>query len=121
MTIEKILTTLQHEGVETITAEYNGCGDSGQIETINFAPQNIEMDSEALDVIKEFIYNNLPGRWEINEGSTGTFTIDLKNKSINNHHGDYVQNIEWYDREIDFPSVSFKTNHKWDEIDPGKD
>ena len=45
-----------------------------------------EVDGTVEDFIEDFVYERLPGGWEINEGSFGTFKIDLKEKSWDSSH-----------------------------------
>ena len=40
-----------------------------------------EVDGTVNDFIEDFVYDRLPGGWEINEGSFGQFELDLKEKS----------------------------------------
>jgi len=45
-----------------------------------------EVDGTIEGFIEDFVYGKLPGGWEINDGSFGTFKIDLKNKSWDSSH-----------------------------------
>ena len=45
-----------------------------------------EVDGTIGSFIEDFVYERLPGGWEINEGSFGTFKIDLKEKSWDSSH-----------------------------------
>ena len=63
---------------------YNGSGDSGNIDEVNF----YDIKGSAVDVtdkdLIEFISNytemKLPDGWEIDDGSSGTLVIDVKKK-----------------------------------------
>jgi hypothetical protein len=41
--------------------------------------------------IEDFVYSNLPGGWEINEGSRGTFYFDLVEKEASLVHVEYYE------------------------------
>ena len=105
------------KGIHFVTVEYDGQGDSGCIEEVDyldekgghsppgkcllpgwktFGRQELdletgvrkrqEVDGTVEDFIEDFVYERLPGGWEINEGSFGTFKIDLKEKSWDSSH-----------------------------------
>ena len=111
----KMCKILLEKGVHFVEAGYDGQGDSGCIEEVDyldekgehsppgkcllpgwktFGGQELdletgirkrqEVDGTVEDFIEDFVYGHLskqrPG-WEINDGSFGTFQIDLKDKS----------------------------------------
>ena len=45
-----------------------------------------EVDGTVEDFIEDFVYERLPDGWEINDGSFGTFMLDLKEKSWGGSH-----------------------------------
>lgn len=67
-----------------LQVNYNGSGDSGYIEDY------FEIGEGSIpDVVSDWCYRELEnshGGWEINEGSQGDFTFDLKNKEVELNH-----------------------------------
>lgn len=86
-------------GVARITAEYDGVGDSGQIEEIRFLSnadpaQAIDIDEPIRDRVEALLYALLNLRhsgWENNDGAFGTFRWDLANQTLaHEHHQRYT-------------------------------
>lgn len=76
-----------------LTLEYNGSGDSGFIEDSFSNGDSVPSD------VQDWCYNRLEslhGGWEINEGSQGTFEIDLDRKEITLNH---IYNTEESERD----------------------
>ncbi len=78
---------LRKLGVKTVTAQYDGCGDSGQIEDPEFGP--VEVPPALVRAVHDLFYDLLEAHyagWEINEGSFGQFEWDLGADSIALEH-----------------------------------
>jgi hypothetical protein len=73
---------LQKLGVVEITARFDGSGDSGQIEEFEALPVDVEIPDALRERIEDLLGGLLPGGWEINEGSYGTFTVDVESGDI---------------------------------------
>src|SRR5438105_12736424 len=81
--LKTIINKLPKE-VAKVEVSYNGSGDSGNIDEVNF----YDIKGSAVDVtdkdLIEFISNytemKLPDGWEIDDGSSGTLLIDVKKK-----------------------------------------
>jgi hypothetical protein len=71
-----------------IRIPFEGGGDSGYIE--DSVVLNDGTRFEIPGNLSDILYEMLPGGWEINEGSQGTFTIDLEEKTI---ELEYTENI----------------------------
>jgi hypothetical protein len=70
---------LRRLGVETVEARYDGAGDDGWVQEVRFVPDPPAGLPEGLQqVIERFVYSRLPAGWEIETGSEGTLTIDVK-------------------------------------------
>lgn len=69
---------LSRRGVRTLTARFDGCGDSGQFEDMTTEPDGVELSDALRDELESFLFEQLPGGWEINEGSFGSFTVDVQ-------------------------------------------
>ncbi len=64
-------------GVARVVAAFDGAGDSGAIESVRFDPPPPAGVPDGLaEVIENALYKLLPGGFEINEGSSGTITLD---------------------------------------------
>uniref|UniRef100_UPI0040476698 DUF6878 family protein n=1 Tax=Yoonia sp. TaxID=2212373 RepID=UPI0040476698 len=95
-----LLVQLRALGVTEVTAEYEGYGDSGNVEDINLQPSGSALPSELSNQLDEFAwafaYQQHPG-FENNDGGYGTLTWDLTNDSIDLDHADrYVDSTHSY-------------------------
>ena len=82
--LESIVTYMTKNDYKTATINFNGGGDEGYIaDTIYFSNgRNRVGDFGKLeDYLYDMLEGTLPG-WEINDGSQGTFTIDLEEGTI---------------------------------------
>jgi hypothetical protein len=82
-----LLQQLRQLGVETVTAEYDGAGDEGQIETPEFGSS--EVSDEIVRAVESLFYElleQLYGGWEDNEGACGQFTWNVENDKIHLVH-----------------------------------
>ena len=73
----------------TITVEYSGYGDSGEIFDITSDKDDLDLEE-----IERDFYDLLPPGWEINDGSEGSITATAD--EINIHHGWKEPNYEDY-------------------------
>ena len=89
---------LEERGIVLVTVNFDGCGDSGQIESISAFDKNGEVavpedklanaedDGEPVkDVIESLAYDLLQsehGGWENNEGAYGEFRFDVTGRTI---------------------------------------
>ena len=91
---EACLAELRTLGVQTVTAFYNGCGDSGQIEEISLEPVPEMMPdglTEKLDeIVWRIAYQTNPG-FEINEGGNGDFEWSVNDDKIQITHRAIVE------------------------------
>lgn len=86
-----LLAQLRTLGVTEVTAEYEGYGDSGNVEDITLQPSGLalpsELSSQLDDFAWAFAYQQHPG-FENNDGGYGTLTWDLTKDSIDLDHAD---------------------------------
>lgn len=80
----------EHPECSELSIHYYGGGDSGDIDYVMCDGEQLSM-GELPSEIEDFIYNNLPGGWEINEGSRGTFNFDLVEKEASLVHVEYYE------------------------------
>ncbi|WP_288960850.1 DUF6878 family protein [uncultured Sulfitobacter sp.] len=95
-----LLVQLRALGVTGVTAEYEGYGDSGNVEDITLQPSGIALPSELSSQLNAFAwgfaYQQHPG-FENNEGGYGTLTWDLTHDSIDLDHADrFVESTHSY-------------------------
>ena len=91
----ELLPLLRSLGIIEVTAEYEGYGDSGNIEDVTVQPAGIALPDELCTKIGDFAwsvaYHQHPG-FENNEGGHGTLTWDVTADSITLDHADrYVE------------------------------
>ncbi|MGE0115016.1 MAG: DUF6878 family protein [Steroidobacteraceae bacterium] len=87
-------------GIARLEINYDGCGDSGQIEEVSFWNMEGEsvtpsLDKRTADRVHQFCYDLLEvrhGGWENDDGAYGTFEWDLKSDElIHTHHTRYTE------------------------------
>ncbi len=93
---EEILLCLRLVGAARVVIEYDGCGDSGQIESITVldtqqreisAPEN----DKTMQALRDFAYDLLEARhpgWENNDGAYGEFIWDVAEDQLSHTHND---------------------------------
>jgi hypothetical protein len=64
-------------GVRRVVARFDGYGDSGQLGEFAVEPGAAELDAALEEELADFLLEQLPGGWEINEGSFGEFAVDV--------------------------------------------
>ena len=80
-------------GVTRVTADYDGCGDSGQFESLSVfrgdEAISQSIDDQLLEQVERLLYDLLEirhGGWEINDGAFGEFTWDLTTDTLAQVH-----------------------------------
>lgn len=97
----EIYEELARTPFETITITYAGSGDEGYINDVSVQPEfeGVAISDNLYQELEAFAYDaledNHPG-WEINEGSHGTITINVKERKAVLSHGDIVESTEWH-------------------------
>jgi hypothetical protein len=82
--LEELVSYMAKNDYKTANVSFNGGGDSGDIDdTIYFdnGRSRVGDFGKLEDYLYDMLQNALPG-WEINDGSQGTFTIDLGEGTI---------------------------------------
>ena len=87
------------------TVTYSGSNDEGYIDDITSDPPAPSLDygTELYRQVQDEVYAVLEqhhGGWEINEGSHGHITINVKERKAFLHHGEHVQTTTYYDSEV---------------------
>ena len=90
-------------GVAVVSADYDGCGDSGQIENLGFYA-SAEAGGSQIDVpdalgneVEELLYDLLSerhGGWDIGEGSYGHFSWSPASERMEHEHSDRFTDID---------------------------
>ena len=91
----ELLPQLRALRITEVVAEYEGYGDSGNIEDVTVQPAGIELPGDLRTKVEDFAwsvaYHQHPG-FENNEGGYGTLTWDVTADSITLDHADrYVE------------------------------
>lgn len=102
--VAKILDMLESKfpDKEILVLTYNGSGDSGFIES------DFDSGEKVPDDVEDWCYRileNYHGGWEINEGSRGEFTFNLKTSEIELTH---INNVEGNDSKTLFEETFSK-------------
>lgn len=95
--VEQIFNQLINDNLisdgEVLTLRYNGSGDSG------FVDGTFDNNKDVPSYLKNWCYEILEanyGGWEINEGSDGSFELDMDNRIIHHYHS-YNEEKNEYD------------------------
>jgi hypothetical protein len=85
---ESLVRVVGESEVRFLKTAFEGSGDSGYVtDTLIGLSETFDMPQ----IVETFIDRNLPGGWEINEGSQGSVEFDLEEKSVNIF---YIENID---------------------------
>lgn len=91
---------LQRLNIARVDAEYDGVGDSGQLEDISFkdasgtdvSEQVSEQTKSHVEALLYALLNLRHGGWENNDGAFGSFRWDLSDGSMEHvHHARYTE------------------------------
>ena len=89
----ELLPQLRALGVTEVIAEYEGYGDSGNVEEVSVQPAGIELPGDLRAKVEDFAwsfaYQHHPG-FENNEGGYGTLAWDITADSIANGNANSV-------------------------------
>jgi hypothetical protein len=83
--LKLVVKELKKKKIETVNINFDGSGDSGQINYIHFNP-DINDEDNLRDRIEEFAEQLLQSTgvdWYNNEGGFGEINIDVQNKTYN--------------------------------------
>lgn len=99
--VKQLTVTLIELGVTTVVAEYDGCGDFGQIDSIGFRNAANEPCTEVPDAVEsqveDLLYDLLGvrhGGWENNDGAFGTFSWNLSDHTLEHEHNERYTEYE---------------------------
>ncbi|MEM8572712.1 MAG: DUF6878 family protein [Pseudomonadota bacterium] len=87
----ELIAALRALGVTEVIADYEGYGDSGNVEDLTLQPNDVTLNEDLSRKLEDFAwsvaYNQHPG-FENNEGGYGTLTWDITADSITLDHAD---------------------------------
>ncbi len=87
----ELLAELRGRGVEEVEAQYDGYGDSGNVNSVVASPRRVDIgdiETRLMDFVWDVAYGLHPG-FEINEGAEGTFTWDIATDRIDVEHAGF--------------------------------
>ena len=86
--LRKFCPQLVKLGVDSVTINYDGYGDSGTMEDPLALKDGkpVELQGKLNDLLLEFAESYLPGGWEINDGACGTFVLNIKERRFFREH-----------------------------------
>lgn len=117
--LKSAIPFLAELGIKMIVMEYNGEGDSGDIESFTitgkataptttdaldkalerFSPESGARERFCTDKLKDYAFEILPGGFEINEGSYGQVIVDCENNKVRLEHSERIMEINYNERE----------------------
>lgn len=103
-----VIIKLKDIGVTYIESEYNGSGDSGQIDSIIYwtkgdGEQIKDIPNELHQVIENSFYKSLEDTmdWYNNEGGYGVIMFDLNDMTFKIDQHIRITNTEYYDFDVE--------------------
>ena len=94
----ELLRSLRSAGVVALVADYDGCGDSGNIEGLRLEPEGLEpvpaTHERLADFAWAFVCHHHPG-FENNEGGFGELRWDVVGDTIALDHGERVTEVAY--------------------------
>jgi hypothetical protein len=103
-----LVKDLRALGIATAQAEYDGSGDSGDIQSVEFldaANQGVKLSDEVEKRFSDVVMDALcttHGGWEINDGAYGTFTLDVGTGKAKLDHNERYTETNNSEDELDF-------------------
>jgi len=101
---ELLALTTRLNDVATITIEYDGMGDDGEIDRVQFRTANGDdvqvEDDQLIEDISDYACDLLPSGWEINQGSFGELTVDLVKGTIHREHNQRIEDVQTFEDEL---------------------
>jgi hypothetical protein len=97
----RILACLKEQNVASVEVDYDGCDDSGCVDSITATKEDgttIELEEATKEAIEEYVCETLPDGWEIDDGSYGTISFNVATESIHfSHNTRYTESFldEW--------------------------
>ena len=102
------MQALKAVGIVRVVVAYDGCGDSGQIENIDyFGPDEARLDPagkarlsehELMDLFYDLTQLRHPG-WENNDGAWGNFVWDLTTDTLHHTHNALITDYDTTEHE----------------------
>jgi len=102
-----ILPALAKHRVANIEAAYSGYGDSGAIDGIQYRDEagvrveRTTLPTPAVEQLENVLYEFLPAGFEINDGSQGTLTLDVRTAKVTLAHQENYTETRDSTREFD--------------------
>ncbi len=94
-----LLGRLRKAGLSVVEAQYNGYGDSGDVEDITSGMDG-DLEKAVSEFVWDFAYSRHPG-FENNMGGQGVFTWDIDADSIVLDHGDnYIETEQTFEEGL---------------------
>ena len=97
-----VISQLKDLGVATVTANFDGSGDSGEVYEILYQDVNGNyIDFEKPDKLEDYIYDGIDklvsaygGDWVNNDGGYGSFYINLMDMKVDGNY--YQRTVDEY-------------------------
>ncbi len=103
----ELLKQLRAGGIARVTAEYDGQGDSGQVDRPAFflagddpmilLPETVTEAARAM--FYDYLEAEYPG-WEINEGSYGEFVWTMETDKMHLIHNFRIESVETHEEDL---------------------
>ena len=100
----ELLRALRSAGAAELVADYDGCGDSGNVEGLHLLPEGVTpapaTEARLADFAWAFVSHHHPG-FENNEGAFGQLRWDMGEDAIALDHGERVTEVSYlYDEGL---------------------
>ena len=103
----EIIPSLAKHRVANIEAAYSGYGDSGAIDGIQYRDEagvrveRTTLPTPLVEQLENVLYEFLPAGFEINDGSQGTLTLDVRTAKVTLAHQENYTETRDSTREFD--------------------
>jgi hypothetical protein len=74
--------------------------ETSRFENGGWVKEKKDVEKSLKEAVEELCYDYLPGGWEINEGSDGTFSFDVKAGTISHTHHNHYMETETTEEEL---------------------
>lgn len=109
-----LFAALKDAGVTLVTISYDGGGDSGQVEDVEFEGDGIEdaickdnFENDLQDLATHILEQHYDYDWYNNDGGYGTIVINLEEEVPTIDINGYVRSIDDADHTVDLTDINW--------------
>jgi len=114
-----LFAALKDAGVTNVEIRYDGGGDSGQVEDVEYDGENIttdlndKFDGDLQDLATHILEQHYDYDWYNNDGGYGNIRIDLEGDTPEITIDGYVRSIEDAGASVDIVDINWGEGNGW--------